>query len=89
MTDRKPDLPNQFYRVVWEEGRGFPECIGHRITARNFVTADGAGRQLAAIERWPTHHRLIGVWQSSAIEWTELDPDTIPRPQALPEEPDE
>jgi len=89
MPDRKPDLPNQLFRVVWEEGRGFPECIGHRVTARNFVTADGAGRQLAAIERWPSHHRLIGVWQSSRIEWQPLDADTITRPQEVPDADDD
>jgi hypothetical protein len=79
VTDRNPDLPRQFYRVVWAQGFGWPECERREQTARNFRSITGVGQQLAIIERLPSHHELIGVWQST-LDWQRLDPDSIPRP---------
>lgn len=78
------DLPEQFVRVVWDAGYGWPYCERRRRTARNFTREKDAGRQLAAIERWPSHHVLVGVWRSSPVAWEPVDPDSLPRPE--PEE---
>lgn len=85
MSPRPVDLPRRLYRVAWEAGFGYPEVTYRLRKYRNYASAASVGRQLAAIAAFPDHHKLIGVYESSPITWTPVDPATFP----LPEETDD
>lgn len=71
-------LPNRLVRVVWDAGYGWPTCTHRRRTARNFASDKNAARQVVAIRAWPSHHVLVGVWETTALAWRKVDVDTLP-----------
>lgn len=71
-------LPNRLIRVEWQAAYGWPEPERRYTTARNFASVTAAGRQLAAIERLPSHCRLLGVWET-ACDWHVMDDALIER----------
>lgn len=66
-------LPPRTWRVVFEEGFGWPECTHRTRTTRRFDNARDVARFLATLARWPDHHRLVGVWESDC-RWVQNDP---------------
>lgn len=81
MSPRPVELPRHLYRVAWEAGFGWPD-VTHRLRKyRNYANAASVARQLAAIYAFPEHHKLVGVYESSPITWTPVDPATFPLPE--------
>lgn len=85
----KPTLPTTLFRVYFWQGYGWPECTRRERTFRTYPTPERAAQMVETVRRWPSHHKLIGVWQASAIEWEQIDPATLPEPPEPEEETDE
>lgn len=64
------------WRVVFEEGYGWPECERRERTTRKFDNARDAGRMVRTIRGLPSHHLLVGVFEART-EWLEVDPDLL------------
>jgi hypothetical protein len=75
------ELPRHLYRVVFDAAVGWPHPDHRQRKHRTFTSPEYAGRQLARIEALPSHLRLVGVYVTGPLEWTELDPADIPRPE--------
>jgi hypothetical protein len=73
------DLPLRLWRVVWEEGYGWPECTRRERTQRTFRSPQSARRQVATIARFPDHHQLIGVYTTRCY-WERVDAEHLPEP---------
>lgn len=79
------NLPKRLYRVTWDAAVGWPHPERRQTTARNYATAENAGRQIASIRNLPSHLKLVSVCVTDC-EWTEIDPDTLPIPDVETEE---
>jgi len=64
-------LPRMLYRVEWLEGFGWPECTRKERTHRTYTNPDDARSMVATIRALPSHHELIGIWQTST-DWIEV-----------------
>lgn len=78
-------LPERLYRVVFDQGYGYPVPYKRERTQRTYATAEQAARQVAIIAEWPQHHRLVGVY-TTPCEWESVDLDELPIPTPPEEE---
>lgn len=75
------DLPTRLFRVVFDEGYGFPPPPYKRVRKqRTYADAQRAADMVASLARWPHHHRLVGVWTTKA-DWQPVDLDQLPPPR--------
>jgi len=72
-------LPGRLWRVVFLEAVGFPLPTERREKQRTYKSPADVARMLDTIERWPSHHRLIGVW-TARTTWERVDPGELPAP---------
>lgn len=79
-----PDLPRELWRVVFDQGYGWPRCTKRRRTQRTYPTARAAARMVATIERLPSHHRLVAVYRTDTA-WEPVERDALPEPDPAPE----
>lgn len=76
--------PRQLVRVEWMVCRHPSDPLDRQFQSRNFSTPERAGEQVLAVRIWePKYAELLGVWRSSGwrdgdIEWTEVDPESLP-----------
>jgi hypothetical protein len=73
-------LARRFYRVCFDAAVGWPYPERRVEQVRHYTEAETAGRQIAAIRRLPSHLKLKSVHVSNDIEWTAIDPNTLPIP---------
>lgn len=78
-------LPERLWRVVFDQGFGYPVPYKRERTQRTYSSAEAAARQVAILAEWPRHHRLVGVY-TTATAWEEVDPATLPVPSPPDEE---
>jgi hypothetical protein len=71
------NLPKTLWRVVFEEGFGWPECSYRLRTKRTYDKAEDAVEMVNTINALPSHHILVGVYRGE-VDWTEIDTDRSP-----------
>ena len=81
-------MPKRLYRVTWMAAVGWPEPERRQETARNYTTAETAGKQIAVIRAMPSHLELKSVHVSNDIEWALIEPDTLPVPETITDDED-
>lgn len=75
------ELPTRLWHLTYDAAVGFPEPTRRERKHRNYSDEAALGRQLATIERMPTHLKLISIAVTSEpIHWAPVDPATVPRP---------
>jgi hypothetical protein len=79
---RSVSLPKYLYRVVWEEGFGWPDCTHTMRTHRNFDSAQKAAEQVTVIRQWPHHHQLVGIFVTET-GWESIQAETLPLPESV------
>ena len=67
------NLPPRTWRLVFWQGFGWPECERRERTTRRFDNPEDLGRFLLALEKFPDHHAVIGVWETDCA-WVPVDP---------------
>lgn len=75
-------LPKRLYRVTWQAALGWPHPERRHEVARNYTTAETAGKQIATIRAMPSHLSLTSV-HVTEVEWSEIDPETLPVPETI------
>jgi hypothetical protein len=73
-------IPTTWYAVTYEHAVGWDAPRDRRTKTHKYASAEAAGRQIAIVRSHPSHMLLLAVHVSSEIEWTEIDPDTLPVP---------
>lgn len=77
---QRPALPKRLWRVEYLEGFGWPICTRREHARRTFTSAQHAADFVATLDRWPEHHRLLGVWTTDT-DWHAVDLDNLPAAQ--------
>lgn len=75
--DSRVKRPTRMFRVEFMQGFGYPDCVHRSETKRNFEDAGDAARLVADIQAMPSHHVLLGVYETRVM-WEGVPPGVLP-----------